>query len=146
MTSHRLSASELRVLGSLMEKERTTPDQYPLSLNALRLACNQQTSREPVMTLSEDEVRDAVRSLANAGWARLASGTGSRVAKYRHDFDDSLDLYRRFATGRVIDRVGLGGGVIYAQIGLAWDRWDLRTGRHLGIVLPDTPWLVQLLS
>jgi hypothetical protein len=61
-------------------------------------------------------------------------------------FDDSLDLYRRFATGRVIDRVGLGGGVIYAQIGLAWDRWDLRTGRHLGIVLPDTPWLVQLLS
>ena len=92
MTSHRLSASELRVLGSLMEKERTTPDQYPLSLNALRLACNQQTSREPVMTLSEDEVRDAVRSLANAGWARLASGTGSRVAKYRHDFDDSLDL------------------------------------------------------
>jgi uncharacterized protein YceH (UPF0502 family) len=92
VTSHRLSAIELRVLGSLMEKERTTPDQYPLSLNALRLACNQQTSREPVMTLSEDEVRDAVRSLANAGWARLASGTGSRVAKYRHDFDDSLDL------------------------------------------------------
>jgi len=91
-TSHRLSAVELRVLGSLMEKERTTPDQYPLSLNALRLACNQQTSREPVMSLTEDEVRDAVRSLANAGWARLASGTGSRVAKYRHDFDDSLDL------------------------------------------------------
>ena len=91
-TSHRLSAVELRVLGSLMEKERTTPDQYPLSLNALRLACNQQTSREPVMSLTEDEVRDAVRSLANSGWARLASGTGSRVAKYRHDFDDSLDL------------------------------------------------------
>jgi uncharacterized protein len=91
-TSHRLSAAELRVLGSLIEKQRTTPDQYPLSLNALRLACNQATSREPVTELSEDEVRDAVRSLATAGWARLASGAGSRVAKYRQLFDESLDL------------------------------------------------------
>jgi uncharacterized protein YceH (UPF0502 family) len=91
-TTHRLSAVELRVLGSLLEKQRTTPDQYPLSLNSLRLACNQQTSREPVMNLDEDEVRDAVRSLANAGWARLASGPGSRVAKYRQLFDESLGL------------------------------------------------------
>ncbi len=92
VTNHRLSPVELRVLGSLMEKERTTPDQYPLSLNALRLACNQQTSREPVLSLDEDEVVAGVRSLANAGWARLASGTGSRVAKYRQTFDESLDL------------------------------------------------------
>ena len=91
-TSHRLSAVELRVLGSLMEKQRTTPDQYPLSLNALRLACNQQTSRDPVTSLDEDDVQSAVRSLANAGWARLASGPGSRVAKYRQLFDESLDL------------------------------------------------------
>jgi uncharacterized protein YceH (UPF0502 family) len=91
-TSHRLTAAELRVLGSLLEKQRTTPDQYPLSLNALRLACNQQTSREPVMSLDEDEVQGAVRSLANAGWARLASGAGSRVAKYRQLFDESLEL------------------------------------------------------
>jgi uncharacterized protein YceH (UPF0502 family) len=75
-TQHRLDPVELRVLGSLLEKQRTTPDQYPLSLNALRLACNQATSREPVLDLSEDEVRDAVRRLANAGWARLASGAG----------------------------------------------------------------------
>jgi steroid delta-isomerase-like uncharacterized protein len=92
MTSHRLSPVELRVLGALMEKERTTPDQYPLSLNALRLACNQQTSRDPVMSLDEDDVVDAVRSLANAGWAKLDSGSGSRVAKYRQTFDSSLDL------------------------------------------------------
>jgi uncharacterized protein len=91
-TTYKLTAIELRVLGSLMEKERTTPDQYPLSLNALRLACNQQTSRDPVTNLDEDEVVAAVRSLANAGWARLASGTGSRVAKYRQTFDESLDL------------------------------------------------------
>ena len=61
-------------------------------------------------------------------------------------FDDSLHLYRRLARGRVIDRVGLSGGILYAQIGLAWDLWDLRSGKHLGIVLPDTPWLVQLLD
>ena len=91
-TQHRLSQVELRVLGSLLEKQRTTPDQYPLSLNALRLACNQQTSREPVMSLDEDEVQSAVRSLASAGWARLASGAGSRVAKYRQLFDESLSL------------------------------------------------------
>ncbi|HEV8459488.1 MAG TPA: DUF480 domain-containing protein [Gaiellaceae bacterium] len=92
MTSHRLSPVELRVLGALMEKERTTPDQYPLSLNALRLACNQQTSREPVMSLDEDEVVSAIHSLSNAGWAKLDSGSGSRVAKYRQTFDSSLDL------------------------------------------------------
>jgi uncharacterized protein YceH (UPF0502 family) len=91
-TSHRLNPNELRVLGSLLEKQRTTPDQYPLSLNALRLACNQQTSRDPVMSLDEDEVQSAVRSLANAGWARLASGASSRVAKYRQLFDESLEL------------------------------------------------------
>ncbi len=91
-TQHRLTAVELRVLGSLLEKQRTTPDQYPLSLNSLRLACNQATSREPVMNLDEDEVRDAVRSLSNAGFARLASGAGSRVAKYRQLFDEALSL------------------------------------------------------
>jgi hypothetical protein len=89
---HQLDPIQLRVLGSLMEKQRTTPDQYPLSLNALRLACNQQTSRDPVMNLDEDEVQAAVRALANSGWARLASGPGSRVAKYRQLFDESLDL------------------------------------------------------
>jgi uncharacterized protein YceH (UPF0502 family) len=91
-TQHRLSPVELRVLGCLMEKQRTTPDQYPLSLNSLRLACNQSSNREPVMTLEEDEVRDAVHSLSRSGWVRLASGAGSRAAKYRQLFDESLDL------------------------------------------------------
>jgi uncharacterized protein len=91
-TQHRLSANELRVLGCLLEKQRTTPDSYPLSLNSLRLACNQSSNRDPVMSLDEDEVRDAVHSLSSAGWVRLASGTGSRAAKYRQLFDESLDL------------------------------------------------------
>ena len=80
------------MLGCLLEKQRTTPDQYPLSLNSLRLACNQATNREPVMALGEDDVRDAVHSLSAAGWVRLASGAGSRAAKYRQLFDESLDL------------------------------------------------------
>ncbi len=91
-TQHRLNPTELRILGCLLEKQRTTPDQYPLSLNSLRLACNQATNREPVMALGEDEVRDAVHSLSAAGWVRLASGAGSRAAKYRQLFDESLDL------------------------------------------------------
>ena len=61
-------------------------------------------------------------------------------------FDDSLHLYRHLAAGRVVDTIGLSDGIVYAQIGLAWDEWDLRTGRHLGLVLPGTPWLVQLMS
>ena len=87
-----LDPVEVRVLGCLIEKQRTTPDQYPLSLNSLRLACNQSSNRDPVMSLDEDEVRDAVHSLSSAGWVRLASGTGSRAAKYRQLFDESLDL------------------------------------------------------
>ena len=63
---------ELRVLGCLIEKQRTTPDQYPLSLNALRLACNQSTSRDPVVEYDEGTVRAALDRLGNRGWTRLA--------------------------------------------------------------------------
>jgi len=85
-------AAELRVLGCLIEKQRTTPDIYPLSLNALRLACNQSTGRDPVVDYDDDLVRDAVARLVRRGWARLASGPGSRAAKYRHLLDDALSL------------------------------------------------------
>lgn len=83
---------EIRVLGCLIEKQRTTPDAYPLSLNSLRLAANQSTNRDPVMDLDEITVRDAVRRLGDRGWARLASGAGSRAIKYRHLLDDALSL------------------------------------------------------
>ena len=81
---------EIRVLGCLVEKQRTTPDQYPLSLNALRLACNQATNREPVVDYDEATIRAALERLSRRGWVRLASGPGSRVAKYRHLLDDAL--------------------------------------------------------
>jgi uncharacterized protein len=85
-------AVELRVLGCLIEKQRTTPDQYPLSLNALRLACNQATNRDPVVEYDESTIRSALDRLARKGWTRLASGPGSRVAKFRHLFDEALQL------------------------------------------------------
>jgi hypothetical protein len=85
-------AAELRVLGALIEKQRTTPDAYPLSLNALRLATNQSTGRDPVVDYDEGTIRDAVARLVRRGWARLASGPGSRATKYRHLLDEALSL------------------------------------------------------
>ena len=85
-------AVELRVLGSLIEKQRTTPDAYPLSLNALRLACNQSTSRDPIVEHDEPTIRAALERLSRKGWVRLASGPGSRAVKYRHLFDEALGL------------------------------------------------------
>jgi uncharacterized protein len=83
---------EIRVLGCLIEKQRTTPDVYPLSLNALRLACNQSTNRDPVVDCDEATIRQALERLDRKRWARLASGPGSRAAKYRHLLDDALGL------------------------------------------------------
>jgi len=85
-------AVEIRVLGCLIEKQRTTPDVYPLSVNALRLACNQATNRDPVVDYDEPAIRQALDRLDRKRWARLASGPGSRAAKYRHLLDDALGL------------------------------------------------------
>jgi uncharacterized protein YceH (UPF0502 family) len=85
-------AVEIRVLGCLVEKQHTTPDAYPLSLNALRLACNQSTNREPVVEYDEPTVVEALRRLALRGWTRLASGAGSRARKYRHLLNDAFGL------------------------------------------------------
>ena len=83
---------ELRVLGSLIEKQRTTPEQYPLSLNALRLACNQATNRDPVVAYEEREIKAALDHMSNRGWTRFASGASSRALKYRHLLDEALEL------------------------------------------------------
>ncbi len=85
-------AIELRVLGCLIEKQRTTPDVYPLSLNGLRLACNQSTNRDPVVAYDEPTIRAGLERLSRKGWVRLASGQGSRAVKYRHLLDDALGL------------------------------------------------------
>ncbi|WP_108651155.1 YceH family protein [Dongshaea marina] len=82
----KLTLHEARVIGSLLEKEITTPEQYPLSLNALTLACNQKSSRDPVLSLSESETQNALDSLASKRLISEQSGFGSRVVKYKHRF------------------------------------------------------------
>jgi len=85
-------AVEIRVVGCLIEKQRTTPDAYPLSLNALRVACNQATNRDPVVDYDEATVSEALRRLALRGWTRLTSGAGSRARKYRHLLPEALGV------------------------------------------------------
>jgi hypothetical protein len=85
-------AVEIRVLGCLLEKQRTTPDAYPLTLNALRLACNQSSNRDPVVDYDEATIRAALGRLAQRRWTRAASGAGSRAAKFRHLFDEALGI------------------------------------------------------
>ena len=87
-----LDPVEIRVLGCLLEKQQTTPDAYPLTLNSLRLACNQSTNRDPVVDYDEATVREAAQRLGKRGWSRLTSYHGSRSAKYRHLLDDALGL------------------------------------------------------
>ncbi len=85
-----LSDSEIRVLGCLLEKQRTTPDHYPLSLNSLRLACNQATNRDPVVDYDEAVIRDALHRLGRRSYVRLAGA--SRAAKYRHLLAEALPM------------------------------------------------------
>jgi uncharacterized protein YceH (UPF0502 family) len=87
-----LDAVQVRVLGCLIEKQQTTPDAYPLTLNSLRLACNQSTNRDPVVDYDEATVREAAQRLGQRGLARLASYHGSRAHKYRHLADEALGL------------------------------------------------------
>ena len=90
-----LSEIETRVLGSLVEKELTTPDYYPLSLNALVNACNQKSNRDPAMNLNEDAVRQALRSLEKEGLAGPADGMDNRVTKFEHRLQEAFNFDRR---------------------------------------------------
>ncbi|MEA2309120.1 MAG: uncharacterized protein QOI65_1406 [Thermoleophilaceae bacterium] len=87
-----LSPVEIRVLGALLEKQRTTPDAYPLTLNALRLACNQSTNRDPVVDFDEEAIREALDRLHRRGFTRLTSTHGSRAPKFRQLFDGAVGL------------------------------------------------------
>ena len=89
-----LNDVEARVLGALVEKDITTPDYYPLSLNALVNACNQKNNRDPVMNLDENTVRDALRGLQDLGLAGPAGGSDSRVTKYEHRLQEAFNFSR----------------------------------------------------
>src|SRR5881628_563905 len=90
-----LTAEEVRVLGSLIEKEATTPDVYPLTLNSLRLACNQTSSRQPVVSYDEGVVQQALQTLRERGLTRVVHSVHNRATKYRHVLDESLRLDKR---------------------------------------------------
>jgi uncharacterized protein YceH (UPF0502 family) len=92
-----LKELEARVLGALLEKEITTPDYYPLSLNSLVNACNQKSNRDPVMSVDEDSVRDALRTLQDNSLARSVSVVDSRVSKYEHRLQEAFNFDRREA-------------------------------------------------
>ncbi|MEZ4605207.1 MAG: DUF480 domain-containing protein, partial [Desulfobacterales bacterium] len=83
-----LNAVELRILGVLIEKQMSTPDYYPLTLNALTNACNQKNNREPVMKLSSEDVETALKSLRNAHWVWQIMTHGSRTPKYEHNLEE----------------------------------------------------------
>jgi len=90
-----LTQFEARVLGALIEKEITTPDYYPLSMNALLSACNQKSNREPVTELDEDAVRQALHGLDDKNLAGAVRGSDSRVTKYEHRFSEAFNFGRR---------------------------------------------------
>lgn len=86
---YQLSGTEARVIGCLLEKQITTPEQYPLSVNAVTMACNQKTNRDPVMNLSEQDVQDILDALVKRHYLRTVSGFGNRVTKYEQRFCNS---------------------------------------------------------
>lgn len=89
-----LNEVECRVLGALVEKETTTPEYYPLSLNALANACNQKSNRDPIMNLDEARVREALHSLDGQSLVRSVSAVDSRVTKYEHRLQEAFNFYR----------------------------------------------------
>lgn len=95
MTNIHLGPLETRVLGCLVEKEITTPEYYPLTLNALLNACNQKSNRDPLMSCSEDEVADAIDRLRDLRLITVLTGGSNRVPKYGHRLQEALNLGRR---------------------------------------------------
>ena len=87
-----MSDAEIRVLGSLLEKERTTPDLYPLTTNSLLSACNQKTNRDPVLELSQDEVESTLQTLRDKGLVSTTRAANERVYKHQHKLDEALNL------------------------------------------------------
>jgi uncharacterized protein YceH (UPF0502 family) len=118
-TALRLTQIEARVLGTLMEKARTVPDSYPLSLNSLMLGCNQKTTRDPVMELSEADVATAVDSLQSRSLVR--TNTSGRVARFEHNFQRGVGVPEQSAV--LLGLLMLRGPQTAAELRLNTERW-----------------------
>jgi uncharacterized protein YceH (UPF0502 family) len=114
-----LTAIEARELGTLMEKARTVPDSYPLSLNALVLGCNQKTSREPLMELAEAQVATAAASLRE--WGLVHETSGSRTTKFTHNFQRGLGVFEQAAV--LLGMLMLRGPQTAGELRLNTERW-----------------------
>ena len=114
-----LTPIEARVLGTLMEKARTVPDSYPLTLNSLLLGCNQKTSREPLMELDEAQVASALDTLISAGLVRSASG--GRSARYEHNFQRGIGVFEQAAV--LLGLLMLRGPQTAGELRLNTERW-----------------------
>ena len=118
-TPFHLTPAEARVLGTLMEKARTVPDSYPLSLNALLLGCNQKSSREPLMDLNEAQVATALDNLKSASLVRESSG--SRTTRYEHNFQRGIGVYEQAAV--LLGLLMLRGPQTAGELRLNAERW-----------------------
>jgi len=118
-TTHTLTLNEARVLGTLMEKARTVPDSYPLSLNSLLLGCNQKSTRDPVMNLTEAEVAEALASLKTRSLVRESSG--SRVTRFEHNFQRGVGVPEQSAV--LLGLLMLRGPQTAAELRLNTERW-----------------------
>ena len=119
MTLKTLTPIEARVLGTLMEKARTVPDSYPLSLNALTLGCNQKTSREPLMDINDDDARDALQTLKSQ--SLVFEGSTSRVPRFEHNFQRAAAVNEPQAVA--LGLLMLRGPQTAAELRLNGDRW-----------------------
>lgn len=126
-----LTPEEIRVLGCLLEKEATTPDQYPLSTASLRAACNQATNRDPVVDYTEPQVDAAMLSLREQGLARTVHGAGHRVAKHRHVLADAWGLGP--AERAVLAVLLLRGPQTVAELKSRIERYDGAPGEAAGV-------------
>ena len=149
MLPDNLDAVEVRVIGCLIEKEYTTPDNYPLSLNALTNACNQSSNRDPVMSVEEGVVSQALDSLRRRGLVRSIQPVGSRVSKFQHLLADVAELSR--AELAVLSVLALRGPQTQAEVRTRASRYmpgDDSTGLDEsldGLVMRDTqPLVVRL--
>ena len=143
-----LDPTELRVVGALVEKSLATPDSYPLTLNSLRAGCNQSSSRDPVMDLSERDVSQALERLKRRRLVGTASGAGHRVAKFRHALAEVLELSRRelAAMAVLILRGPQTPGEIRSRVGRMADLADVAEAEEVLWMLSDRemPLVVEL--
>ncbi len=116
---HPLNAAEARVLATLMEKARTVPDSYPLTLNSLQSGCNQKSSREPIMNLSEDEIAQALDGLRER--SLVFESSGGRVARYEHNFERALGVPSQAAA--LLGLLLLRGPQTAGELRLNAERW-----------------------